>query len=169
MTKKNFFELAGSLHNNWISYTKKYNITKEIEPLLPLLNDPSGFSRTETQILDAFYNAALTVLESTPELGVEQKTRALYFNYNLCDCDSCNKEVGTHINKKGQIRISKKFFQEKLNSQPPYGLVEIMYTLFHQILHGLFPNLEEYEVVEKTERFWKMGLTELIREYPNDV
>ena len=168
MTKKNFFELAKSLHNNWISYTKKYDIMKEIEPLLPLLNDPSGFSRTETQILDAFYNAALTVLESTPELEVEQKTRALYFNYNLCDCDSCKKEIGSHINKKGQIRISKKFFQEKLNSQPPFGLVEIMYTLFHQILHGIFPQMEEDEVIEKTERSWKMGLIELINEKQNN-
>ena len=163
MTKKNFFELAKSLHNNWISYTKKYDITKEIEPLLPLLNDPSGFSRTETQILDAFYNAALTVLESTPELEVEQKTRALYFNYNLCDCDSCKKEIGSHINKKGQIRISKKFFRNKLQSPLPSGLLELMYTVLHIILHGVYSEVDEEKITEKTEKTLRSGIVEMTK------
>lgn len=159
--KKNYFESSESLHKTWLSYVKKYDVIEEVEPLLPLLNDPLAFSRTETQILDALYNAALIVLEASRELEPEQKTRALYFNYNLCICDSCKKECGSHINKKGQIRISKKFFQDKLHSPPPNGLIELIYVLFYQILHGIFPLIKEDVIAKKTEKVWKSGITEL--------
>ena len=162
--KKNSFESSESLHKTWLSYVKKYDVVGEVEPLLPLLNDPLAFSRTETQILDAFYNAALIVLEASPELEPEQKTRALYFSYNLCICDLCKKEYGSHINKKGQIRISKKFFQDKLNSPPPFGLIELIYVLFHQILHGIFPDIKEDLMVKMTEEVWKSGITKLSTE-----
>lgn len=139
-----------------------------MEPLLPLLNDSSPFARTETQVLDALYNASLLILESTPDLDSTQKTRALYLQYNLCSCDVCKKECGAHINKKGQIRLSKKFFQDTLQSPPPNGLLEIMYTLFHQMLHGIFPELDEESIVEKTEQDWKSGITQLAKEKLND-
>ena len=110
-TKKADLAPADSLHINWLDYSSKHDINKDIEPLYPLLNDPLSIRRTEAQILDALYNATLVVLESTPQLDSEQKTRALYLSYNLCSCDACQKEYGAHINKKGQIRISQKLFQ----------------------------------------------------------
>ena len=132
--------------------------------MYPLLNDPSPITRTQEQIFDAIYNATLVVLESTPHLDSEQKTRALYFSYNLCLCDACQKECGAHINKKGQIRISQKFFQNSLQYPLPSGLLEIMYSIFHQMLHGIFPESEEKTIIEKTEQAWKSGMTELAKE-----
>ncbi|MCW4014939.1 MAG: hypothetical protein NWF06_01075 [Candidatus Bathyarchaeota archaeon] len=166
-TKKPDFESAESLHNNWLAYSIKYDINKDIEPLYPLLNDPSAFTRTETQVLDALYNATLLVLESTPHIDPEQKTRALYFQYNLCSCDACKKECAAHINKKGQIRISQKVFQNKLKSPPPAGLLEIMYILLHEMMHGIFPELDEEPIIEKTEQTWKSGMFELAKEKLN--
>jgi len=104
------------------------------------------------------------VLESTPQLDSVQKTRALYLSYNLCLCDDCQKECGAHINKKGQIRISQKFFQKSLQSPPPAGLLELMFTILHQMLHGIFPELDEETIVEKTEQTWKSGMAELAKE-----
>ena len=166
-TKKLEFETVDQLHKNWLDYNSKHDINKDIEPLYPLLNDPSSITRTPAQILDALYNATLIVLESTPQLDTEQKTRALYFSYNLCSCDACKKEYGAHINKKGQIRISQKFFQNKLQSPPPAGLLELMYTILHQMLHGIFPELEEEAITEKTEQVWKSGMAELVKEKLN--
>jgi hypothetical protein len=97
-------------------------------------------------------------------LDGEQKTRALFLSYNLCSCDACQKECGTHINKKGQIRVSQKFFQSNLQSTPPSGLLEVMFTLLHQMLHGIFPELDEEPIVEKTEQIWKSGIAELAKE-----
>jgi len=147
-----------------LEYTSKHDINKDVEPLIPLLSDPSALTRTEAQILDALYNAALLVLESTPQLDTTQKTRALYFYYNLCSCDACQKECGAHINKKGQIRISQKFFQNTLQSPPPNGLLELIYSIFHQILHGIFPELDEATVIENAKTAWKSGMVELKKE-----
>lgn len=167
-TKKLEFEPAESLHNNWLAYSSKHDITKEVEPLLSLLNDSSPFARTQTQVLDALYNATLLVLESTTQLDTTQKTRALYFRYNLCSCDACQKECGAHINKKGQIRISQKFFQNTLQSPPPNGLLELMYTILHQILRGIFPELDEKKITDKTEQTWESGMAELAEEKLNN-
>jgi len=147
-----------------LAYVSKHDITEDVDPLLPLLNDPSALTRTETQILDALYNTALLILESTPKLDITQKTRALYFYYNLCTCDACQKECGAHRNKKGQIRISQKFFQNTLKSPPPTGLLELIYTIFHQILHGIFPEHNEATITENAEQAWNRGMLELKKE-----
>jgi hypothetical protein len=162
--KKLEFEPVDYLHKNWRDYNSKHDADKDIEPLYSLLNDPSPITRTPEQIFDALYNATLVVLESTPQLDPEQKTRALYLSYNLCSCDACQKECGAHINKKGQIRVSQKLFQNKLQSPPPAGLLELMYTILHQILHGIFPELEEETITEKTEQIWKTGIAKLAKE-----
>jgi len=163
-TKKLEFEPVDFLHKNWLDYSTKHDISRDIEPLYPLLNDSAPITRTQEQIFDALYNATLVVLESTPQLDSEQKTRALYLSYNLCLCDACQKECGAHINKKGQIRISQKFFQNNLQSPPPAGLLELMFTILHQMLHGIFPELDEETIVEKTEQAWKSGMSELAKE-----
>ncbi|HER54553.1 MAG TPA: hypothetical protein ENO13_01490 [Candidatus Bathyarchaeota archaeon] len=163
-TKKLEFEPVDVLHRNWLDYSKNHDINKESETLIPLLNDSSAVMRTQTQILDAIYNATITVLESTPDLDTEEKTRALYLQYNLCECDACQKDYATHINKKGQIRISQKFFQNTLQSPPPAGIMEVMFTVFHQILHGVFPELDEEAITKKTHQVWNSGMNELIKE-----
>jgi hypothetical protein len=162
--KKLEFEPVDFLHKNWLDYSSKHDLSKDIEPLYPLLNDSSPITRTQEQIFDALYNATLVVLESTPQLNNEQKTRALYFSYNLCQCDECQKECGAHINKKGQIRISQKFFQNSLQSPLPSGLLELMYTILHLMLHGIFLELDEETIAEKTEQAWKSGMVELAKE-----
>ena len=114
--------------------------------------------------MDILYDAALAVLDSTPQLDIELKTRALYsFSCNLCTCEECQKEAGAHTNRKGQIRISKKYFDAGLNQEapPPMGLLEIMYTIIHQLLHGIFAELDETAINKKTEEVWNSGITEL--------
>jgi hypothetical protein len=119
---------------------------------------------SETQVLDAIYNATIVILESTPQVEIEQKTHAIYFQYNLCSCEVCKKECAAHINKKGQIRISQKYFQNTLKFTPPDGFLEVMYTILHQILHGIFPQLEEEAITEKTEQTWNIGIMEISKE-----
>ncbi len=135
--------------------------------MFPLLNDSSPITRAPEQILDALYNASLVVLESTPNLDSEQKTRALYLSYNLCSCGACQKECGTHINKKGQIRLSQKFFLTNMQVPPPSGVLELMFTLLHQMLHGIFPELDEEPIIEKTEQVWQSGIFEFKKEKLN--
>ena len=163
-TKKTEFEPADSLHKQWLEYNRKHNINEDIEALCHFLNGYSNIARTEKEVLDALYDATLVILESTLQLNNEQKTRALYFSYNLCSCEACQKECGAHINKKGQIRISQKLFQNKLQCQPPAGLLELMYTILHEVLHGIFPELDEQIIAEKTEQAWKSGMTKLAKE-----
>ena len=167
-TKEIEFESAESLHNNWLNYTKKHYIREDIEVLYRLL-DSSQLARNEEEILEALYDSTLAVLESAPQLDSEQKTRALYFSYNLCTCEECQKDCGAHINRKGQIRISKRYFNSALNQEEPspVGLLELMYTLLHQLLHGIFPELDEKTINEKTEQVWKSGMTEVVQEKQN--
>ncbi len=115
--------------------------------------------------MDALYDSVLAILDSTKQLDAEQKTRALYFSYNLCSCEVCQKESGVHTNKKGQIRISKKFFHSTLNQENPLpiGLHELMYTIFHQLLHAIFPEDNEETIIEKTEQSWKSGVSEFAK------
>ncbi|MGD9130378.1 MAG: hypothetical protein PVH73_02230 [Candidatus Bathyarchaeota archaeon] len=163
-TKKVEFEPADSLHRNWINYNKKHNINKDIEALSQLL-DSSHVARNQEEILNALYDSTLAVLDSATQLDSEQKTRALYFSCNLCSCRECQKDCGAHINKKGQIRISKKLFHNTLNHEtPPIGLLEMMYTILHQLLHGIFPENNEETINEKTEQAWKSGTTELVKQ-----
>ena len=167
-TKKVEFEPVDSLHRNWLNYTKKHNVNEDIEALYQLLNS-SHVARTEEEIFDALYDSALAVLDSAPQLDAEQKTRALYFSHNLCSCEACQKECGAHINRKGQISISKKFVHSTLNQKTPspIGLLELMYTILHQLLHGIFPELNEETINEKTEQAWKSGMTKLAKEKRN--
>jgi len=118
--------------------------------------------------LDTLYDGALVVLDSTPQLNKEQKTHAQYLSYNLCTCDTCQKECGAHINKKGQIRISKKAFSNTLKqsgSSPP-GLLELMYTILYEVMCGIFPELDREAIAEKTEQVWKSGMTKVAKEKP---
>jgi hypothetical protein len=130
-----------------------------------LLNS-SSVARNDEEILNTLYDSALAVLDSTPQLDIELKTRALYFSHNICICEECQKNVGAHVNRKGQIRISQKYFTDVLNQEapPPMGLLELMYTLVHQLLHAIFPELDEKTINEKTEQFWKSGIIELRKE-----
>jgi hypothetical protein len=160
-TKKVEFEQADLLHRNWTNYTAKHNVKEDVEVLSRLL-DSSSIARTEDDVLAALYDSTLAVLDSAV-LDIEQKTRALYFSYNLCSCSECQKGCGAHINRKGQIRISQTFFHNTLNQEPPLGLLELMYTILHQLLHGIFPELDEETINEKTEQTWKSGITELTK------
>jgi hypothetical protein len=163
-TKKVELETADSLHKNWLNHTKKHAVNADIKTIYRLLN-ASHIARNDKEILDTLYDSALMILESTPQLDNKQKTHALYFSYNLCSCEACQKECGAHINKKGQIRISEKFFHDTLNQEtkPPAAL-ELMYTLMHQILHGIFPELDEETITEKTEQAWNSGIIELAKD-----
>ena len=164
--KKVEFESAQSLHKKWEDYSNKHDSNKDVEALYKLVEGNSSIARNETEVLASVYDSAVVVLDSTPQLDNEQKTRASYFMYNLCTCDSCKKECGAHINKKGQIRISQKFFIDTLNKNTSLaiGVMELMYTILHEFLHGIFPELDEEKVTEKTEKVWKSGMTELVKQ-----
>jgi hypothetical protein len=167
-TKKDEFESAYSLHKNWLNFKKKYNMHEDIETLSQLFYS-SQVTRTEEEILDLLWDLVLSVLDSEKQLDIEQKTRATYFSYNLCSCQACQEECGAHMNKKGQIRISKKFFHSILNQKThlPIQLLELMYIILHQILHGIFPEYKEETIIEKSEQTWKSGIIELIKQNLN--
>jgi hypothetical protein len=122
-------------------------------------------ARNEEEVLDALYDSTLIILESTTKLTSKQKTDALYLSYNLCTCHACQKECGAHINKKGQIRISKKFFHSVQNQDTPsqVAFLELMYIILYQILRAIFPNLEEDTIAEKTTIVWKSGMNSLAK------
>jgi len=166
MMKKAEFEPADSLHKQWLEFSKIHDVNKDIKILSRILNDPSYIARNEQEILNTLFDATLIVLDSTPELNKEQKTRAQYYSYNLCQCDACQKECGAHINKKGQIRISKKAFQNTLKqsgSSPP-GLLELMYIILYEILSGIFLELDGEAIAERTEKVWRSGMDELAQD-----
>jgi hypothetical protein len=132
--------------------------------VLSRLLESSHVARTEEDVLDTLYDSTLAVLDSA-KLDIEQKTRALYFSYNLCSCSECQKGCGAHINRKGQIRISQTFFHNTMNQETPaIGVLELMYTILHQLLHGVFPELDEEAINEKTEQTWRSGITELSKQ-----
>ncbi len=164
-TKEAEFELATSLHRNWLNYAKNHEINKDLKMLSRLLSS-SSIVRTEEEVLDALYDSTLIILESTPKLTSEQKTNGLYLSYNLCTCHACQEECGSHINKKGQIRISKKFFRniQKQGTSSQVAFLELMHILLHQLLHAIFPKLEEDTIIEKTEQVWKSGMNSLAKQ-----
>ena len=162
---KTEFESANTLHNNWQNYVNKHDVNEDIKALYKLLSTSSHIARTEEEVLDAVYDSTLAVLDSTPQLDAEQKTRIQYLTYNLCTCEACQTIYGAHTNKKGQIRISKKYFHETLTQEAatPTALLELMYTIAHQILHALFPEHDEKAINEKAEQMWRSGMNELLK------
>jgi len=164
--KKVEYEAADFLHKKWLDFSKKYDIKEDIEALFKLVEGSSGIARNETEVLDTVYDSALIVLDSTLELNNKQKVRASYFSYNLCSCEACQSACGAHINKKGQIRIAHKFFLDALNQKTSsaIGVLELMYTILHELLHGILPGLNEESIIEKTEQVWKSGMRELTKE-----
>ena len=44
------------------------------------------------------------------------------------------------------------------------GLLEIMYTIVHQLLHGIFPEIDKTTINKKTDEVWNSGITELANE-----
>lgn len=166
ITKKAEFEPADMLHKQWLDFSKRHDVNKDIKILSRILNDPSYIARNEQEILNTLFDATLIILDSTPELNKEQKTRAQYYSYNLCQCDACQKDCGAHINKKGQIRISKKAFQNTLKqsgSSPP-GLLELMFIILYEILSGVFFELDGEAIAERTEKVWKSGMNVLAQD-----
>lgn len=130
-----------------------------------LLANSSYLARTNEEILDNLYDATLVILDSSPELNKEEKTRAQYFSYNLCSCNECQKDCAAHINKKGQIRISKKVFLNILHKtgSSPIGLLELMYILLFEMLSGIFIEFDKQNLSKKIQDIWKSGMSDLIR------
>jgi hypothetical protein len=163
MTKANF-EAADFLHKQWEEYTNRHEISKDIEALIKLVEDNTGIARNETEVLATVYDSALVVLDSTPMLDNGEKARASYFSYSLLS--EAGQDFGAYINKKGEVRIGHKFFLDILNQKtsPAIGVLELMYTIMHEFLHGIFPELDEEAIIEKTEKVWTSGMTELINQ-----
>jgi hypothetical protein len=163
MTKANF-EAADFLHKQWEDYSNKHDIRKDIEALIKIVEDNTGIARNETEVLATVYDSALVVLDSTPILDNEEKARASYFSYSLSSV--VDQDLGAFINKKGEVRIGHKFFLDALNQKtsPASGVLELMYTILHELLHGIFSELDEEAIIEKTEKVWTSGMTELINQ-----
>ena len=50
----------------------------------------------------------------------------------------------------------------------PTALLELMYTIAHQILHAIFPELDEETINEKAEQMWRSGMNELLKDKQPD-
>ena len=165
MSEKNY-ETVEFLHSLWEDYTKKHDLSKDVEALIKLVEDNTGIARNESEVLATVYDSALVVLDSSPLLDEEEKTRASYFSYALCTSETCQKDCAAYINKKGQVRMSHQFFLDTLNQKgsPALGVMELMYTILHEFVHGIFPDLDEKAVVEKTEQIWVSGMSEVLKQ-----
>lgn len=165
ITKKTEFISAAYLHANWLDLINDYDISKNIEVLSRLLSNSSYIARTNEEILDTLYDATLVILDSSTKLNKEEKTRALYFSYNLCSCNECEKRYAAHINKKGQIRISQKVFVDilKQSGSSPLGLLELMNVILFEMLSGIFVELDRKTLTSITKDVWKNGMAELIK------
>lgn len=167
MVSKGGFETGEFLHKQWEEYTKKHDINKDIEALIKLVEGNTGIARDETEVLATVYDSALVVLDSSPLLDSEEKTRASYFLYSLFTAEASQKDCGAYINKKGQVRIEHSYFLDALNqkaSSSAFGVLELMYTIVHEMMHGIFPELDKQAIIEKTEQTWTSGMTELLKQ-----
>ena len=167
MVSKGGFETCEFLHKQWEEYTKEHDINKDIEALITLVEGNTGIARDETEVLATVYDSALVVLDSSPLLDNEEKTRASYFSYSLYTSEAGQNGYGAYINKKGQVRIEHDYFLETLNqkaSSSAFGVLELMYTIVHELMHGVFPELDEEAIKEKTEHVWTSGMTEVLKQ-----
>jgi hypothetical protein len=98
------------------------------------------------------------------DLTDEQRDVLLNMTYRLCNCKICaspywkdkpNAHALAHINKNTYvISFSKKYFDFYTQQDAPgISLFILIETAVHEILHGLFPDLEE-EAVEKKTAEW---------------
>jgi hypothetical protein len=160
------YETVEFIHKQWEDYIKKHDVSKDVEALIKLVEDNTGIARNESEVLATVYDSALVVLDSSPLLDEEEKTRASYFSYALCTSETCKKDCAAYMNKKGQVRMSHQFFLDILNQKgsPAFGVLELMYTILHEFMHGIFPELTEDEIVEKTEQTWISGMSELLKQ-----
>lgn len=160
------YETAEFLHTIWKHYSNKHDINKDIDALIKLVENNTGIARNETEVLATVYDSALVVLDSSQNIDEEEKTRASYFTYSLHPVPTNEPDFGAQINKKGQILLAQNYFLETLNqkSSPAFGVLELMYTIIHELLHGIFPNLDEEEITEKTEEVWKSGMEEFVKQ-----
>ena len=164
--KKLVCDSATFLHKEWEAYREKHGIDAEIEILYKLLKYTPNIARNESEILDTIYDSTLLLLDSTLCLDDEQKNRVTYFSYDLCLCEKCQNLCGAHIGKNTQIHISKKFFSEIINqkSSPLMGVLELMFSILHEVIHVIFPELDEESTVKTVEKVWVDGMRELRRE-----
>lgn len=164
--KNRDYETAEFLHMIWEDYSNNHDINKDIEALIKLVENNTGIARNETEVLATVYDSALVVLDSSQNIDEEEKTRASYFSYNLYSPETNESDFGAHINKKGQIRLSHSYFLETLNQKtsPAFGVLELMYTIIHELLHGIFPDLIEEVITKKTEEVWKSGMEEFVKQ-----
>ena len=160
------YETVEFIHKLWEDYTKNHDIAKDVEALIKLVEDNTGIAKNESEVLATVYDSALVVLDSSTILDEEEKTRASYFSYALCTSETCKKDCAAYMNKKGQVRMSHQFFLDTLNQKgsPAFGVLELMYTILHEFIHGIFPDLNEEEIIEKTEQTWTSGMSELLKQ-----
>ena len=163
--KNKDYETVEFLHMIWEDYSTKHDINKDIEALIKLVENNTGIARNETEVLATVYDSALVVLDSSKNIDEEEKTRASYFSYSLYSDETNKPDFGANINKKGQILLAHNYFLETLNqkSSPAFGVLELMYTIIHALLHGIFPDLNEKAITEKTEEVWKSGMEEFVK------
>ena len=164
--KNRNYETAEFLHRVWEEYSNKHDINKDIEALIKLVENSTGIARNETEVLATVYDSALVVLDSSQKIDEEERTRASYFSYSLYSPDMNEPDFGARINKKGQIQLDHSFFLETLNQKtsPAFGVLELMYTIIHELLHGIFPDFDEEAITKKAEEVWKSGMEELVKQ-----
>lgn len=160
------YETVEFLHANWEDYSDKHDINKDIEALIKLVENNTGISRNETEVLATVYDSALVILDSSQNIDEEAKTRGSYFSYSLYSPEINESDFGAHINKKGQIRLAHNYFLETLNQKtsPAFGVLELMYTIIHELLHGIFPDFDEEAITKKTEEVWESGMEEVVKQ-----
>ena len=164
--KKVVYDSIDLLHKEWGEFREKHDIDADIETLYKLLKYSPNIARNESEILNTIYDSTLLLLDSTPRLDLEQKNRVSYFSYDLCLCEKCQNTCGAHIDKNTQIHISKKFFSEiiKNNSSPLMGILELMFSILHEVIHCIFPELDEESTVKMVKKVWINGMRELRKE-----
>lgn len=126
---------------------------------------------SDAKLLEMVYMAAWCYIPDE-ELDESQLERLDNIRYQWCRCRYCSvplkiegkvvrpQFVG-HTDKRTQICISKRFLKEHIELPPPTFLVTLISTCLHEIVHMIFPELSEEQVVKKTFEWLRRPIYEL--------
>ena len=126
---------------------------------------------TDKKLLELVFNSALCYIP-TETLDEDQLEKLDNISYRWCKCKRCTREYtilvqySGHANKKTlEIRISRKRFREELRrcTFRQILLLELISVTLHEIIHILFPELNEEQVEKKTkawisDNYWSAAI-----------
>jgi hypothetical protein len=164
--KKIEFELTDGVYERWLEYKRKNSFQADIGALYKLLETSPPIAYTEKDILSIVYSAVWTIVGSAMTLTEEMGEIEDTLEIALCSCEECQKgKYAAHLNNFRFINVSRKRFVTMLqpNFRISVGLIDLMDSILHEVLHAIFPKLSEQEIIQKTQQVWLKGVENLTK------